>query len=156
MGDHVFNSCTNLKSAVVDAPLKVLPGGTFTDCIVLESVKLPEGLTKIEGAAFQRCHMLTSIEIPSTVTEICGNAFQDCGLKEVVLPEGLQYIDSHAFDGNEGLVLTLPSTITGIGNEAFNKVKCIRVPRQTLDNLGVREDGFKASFACGADVEVIE
>ena len=72
---------------------------------------------------------LTEVEIPSEVqiddtyyrvTAIANYAFEDCdNITSVVLPEGLEWIGSCAINGCSIESLTLPSTITYIGENAF-------------------------------------
>lgn len=45
--------------------------------------------------------------------------FKPIGITSVILPEGLEYIDAYAFKGNNLKIVTIPSTVTWIGNLAF-------------------------------------
>jgi len=89
----------------------------------IKKIVLPEGITEFGEYAF--CFMLLEdINIPSTLKKIGVSCFGYCfALKgdPLVLPEGLETIDGHAFRdcwrGLKGLVL--PSTLRSIGEFAF-------------------------------------
>ena len=55
IGDHAFNSCTNLALT-----------------------SLPEGVTSIGNSAFNACRNLNTITFKGTPTSIALNAFRDC------------------------------------------------------------------------------
>ena len=69
-----------------------------------------------------------------TVTGIGKYAFYSCeGLKSIVLPEGLKYIDYSAFSMCDELEsITLPQSLESIGNAAFfycEKLKRLEIPK---------------------------
>ena len=80
---------------------------------------LPESLEKIKVNAFVNNSSLKSVNIPAKVKKIEAQAFASCGLTELVIQEGVQTIDNYEFNSNSLQNLTLPSTITSIGNNAF-------------------------------------
>jgi len=68
----------------------------------------------------------TNIVVPSQidglpVTQIGNGAFRySYNLQNIILPEGLTYIDNYAFEGCSELVsITIPDTVDYIGNDAF-------------------------------------
>ena len=92
--------------------------GAFQSCN-LKALTLPESLEKIKVNAFVNNSSLKSVNIPAKVKKIEAQAFASCGLTELVIQEGVQTIDNYAFNSNSLQNLTLPSTITSIGNNAF-------------------------------------
>ena len=95
-------------------------------------------VTTIEALAFSGCSSLTNITLPEGVTTIGYSAFAYCtSLTNIELPEGLQTIENRAFY-NTGLVtLTIPSTVTAIGEYALNgKIIYCNIP----DPLAVTRD----------------
>ena len=86
----------------------------------LNALTLPESLEAIESSAFSGNQSLKSVNIPAKVKTIGAWAFYGCGLKDLVIQEGVQTIGNYAFFNNSLQNLTLPSTITSIGKEAFN------------------------------------
>ena len=71
--------------------------------------------------AFKDCVGLTSVTIPTSVTKIASQAFYNAGLTTLNLPNGLQYIGAHAFNGCNRLTsLTIPVSVVHIGDKAFD------------------------------------
>lgn len=119
----------------------------------LQIADLPEGCVKVENAAFQLAP-LHYINMPNSLVEVgdlgfsktnaeyvkCGtglkrlgrNALQSQDLAESIqLNEGLEYIDFRALYGEKKITeLTIPSTVTHIGDSAF-----IITPLTRLVNL---------------------
>ena len=59
----------------------------------------------------------------SQITELGASAFKQCAIAEIVLPEGLTYIDERAFDACTSLKkIYIPRTVTFIDEIAFNGV----------------------------------
>ena len=141
LGDYAFISCKLLKTIKIPSGVTTIPDDCFSKCSSLESVTIPEGVTDIGGAAFSGCNLkaltlpeslekikgrafednrsLKSVNIPAKVKTIEQQAFYNCGLTELVIPEGVQAIGYYAFFNNSLQNLTLPSTITSIGNSTF-------------------------------------
>ena len=91
--------------------------------------------------------------------EIDTVAFSGCeSLTELILPEGLTKIGDGAFFECKSLCITLPKSIEFIGDSAFAKAEVVRVPKEVLDRLGVREDGFIQAYCTPnkTTLEVIE
>ena len=141
LGDYAFISCKLLKTIKIPSGVTAIPRSCFFGCSSLESVTIPEGVMTIGSFAFKSCNLkaltlpeslekigdcafydnrsLKSVNIPAKVKTIGKQAFYDCGLTELVIPEGVQTIDNYAFFNNSLQNLTLPSTITSIGESAF-------------------------------------
>ena len=140
-GYDAFEGCKSLRAVKIPSGVTAIPSSCFRECSSLESVTIPEGVTTIEDGAFQSCNLkaltlpeslekikvnafvnnssLKSVNIPAKVKKIEAQAFASCGLTELVIQEGVQTIDNYAFNSNSLQNLTLPSTITSIGNNAF-------------------------------------
>ena len=168
LGDYAFSSCKLLKAVKIPSGVTAIPSSCFYSCSSLESVTIPEGVTDIGAYAFSDCNLnalalpeslekikfhafysnrsLKSVNIPAKVKTIEQQAFYNCGLTELVIPEGVQTIGSYAFFNNSLQNLTLPSTITSIGESAFRynyNLQSITCNAATPPTLG--DDAFYGS-----------
>ena len=77
-------------------------------------------VTSIGTSAFEGCSNLQSVVLPSSIKTINTDAFYGCvKLGSVNLPEGLTTIGLRAFYNCNLTEVTIPSTVTSIGNNAF-------------------------------------
>ena len=101
----------------------------------LKTIKLgkvdPNGNSKIEQQAFLNCTNLTSVDFGYGWKEIGVQAFFGCSaLKDIVLPEGVEYIRDGAFSGAAIEAIHLPNTLKVIEANAFRceNLKTITIP----------------------------
>ncbi len=97
-------------------------------CKNLKEIILPNTITEITGGMLIGCTSLTSIKIPNSVVEINEQAFEDdISLKSVELPSGLTTIGNRAFADctDSDLKITIPRSVTSIGENAFENVNCV-------------------------------
>ena len=147
--NRIKNQLTNLQEIDMSGlNLKSIPREQFNGREMITSVKLPATLETIEYEAFYNCKNMESFELPATLKTIGNYAFYNCRqFTELVVPEGVTSIGDYAFDGttessyaydengkpmydeygNHIYVyrgsnlkkVTLPSTLTYLGNAAF-------------------------------------
>ena len=169
-GSHAFSSCKSLKAIKIPSVVTTITDRCFSGCSSLESVTIPEGVTDIGGVAFFGCNLkaltlpesleaigssafygnqsLKSVNIPAKVKKIEAQAFSHCGLTNLVIQEGVQTIGGIAFYENPLQKLTLPSTVTSIGGNAFgnnNNLQSIICNAVTPPTLGENAFGYNAS-----------
>lgn len=155
----VFAGCTALTSIELPAGTTKLGTYMFSRCESLTSVNLSEltQITEIPFRAFEYC-ALSSVELPENIRYVAQDAFwanyictglDDYGneirtytIQDIMLNEGLIEIGSNAFDGAVITSLTLPNSLTTIGQEAFSG--CYQLAEITWpDNKGFTEiNGF--------------
>lgn len=107
-------------------------------------------VTELAPSIFERCFEVTSVELPRTITSVDENAFKELSYNleyvksyipifrekeliaapveavEFVIPLGYNKIRSNAFKFTESLTtLTLPRTLTSIGEKAFVGCKAL-------------------------------
>ncbi len=133
LGDHAFQSCTNMVRAEVPFTVQKIDNYCFYHASNVEKMTLHEGLKQINGYAFAYMDKLPRIFIPSTVDSIRGGAFiSDTNLFGIYVTEGntkytsvdgvlfsydkktlVSYPDAHSAD------YTVPDGTQVIGEEAF-------------------------------------
>lgn len=155
IGHQAFYSCSSLTS--VDIPLVTrIESNAFWECSSLTSVIMPS-VTSIGEAAFSHCSSLTSVSMPSVasigcqaflscsnltsvdmplVTSIEYMAFHSCSnLTSVAMPL-VKSIDLEAFYSCPITNLSLPATLTSIGNRCFTETSDITLAATSPAVLG--------------------
>ena len=112
IGDHAFDSCSDITS-----------------------IKIPNSVTSIGYMAFYNCSGLKKV-IVSDIAAWCTINFdweanplsyahhlyssENAEIKKLIIPEGITSISHRAFSGCSGLTsITIPSSVTSIGDYAF-------------------------------------
>lgn len=86
----------------------------------LKSIKLPKSATKIGNHALQDCQFLQAVELPASLTSIGKEAFMSCyAITEIEFPATLETIGDAAFAYCELTTVTLPASVTKIGDNCF-------------------------------------
>lgn len=110
-----------------------LPDYLFSGCNQLAGVSLPDTITKLGTGVFFNCAGLRRAELPSSITEIPSSTFCFRGssslassLTEVVLPSTITVIGNSAFEGNSMLEhITLPAGLTTLGTSVFRDCRAL-------------------------------
>ena len=93
----------------------------YKSCKSLKTIKIPSGITIIPDSCFYECSSLESVTIPEGVTAVGGDALRFCNFNALTLPESLEKIGSHAFDGNKSLKsVNIPAKVKTIEERAFS------------------------------------
>lgn len=120
LGESAFSECDALQEAVLGEGILEIKTNTFNYDAALTKVKLGSNVQVIGGYAFNDCNALSEINIPETLSYLETGAFDRCNsLKSIELPEGLEYIGEFCFSECDFSEITIPSTVTEVGNEAF-------------------------------------
>ncbi len=122
--DVFVSDYRTITDVVFDADILKIGYGAFSECEKLSGITLPKELQTIEYAAFSGCKALTDITIPGTVYSMGTQAFNGCDLlATVTFEEGMTTVPQSALEVWEGgghvRTVNLPSTLTGIGINAF-------------------------------------
>ena len=133
--DYVFCGWCGLTNVTLPDAVTSIGRYAFYNCNGLTSVTIPDSVTSIGSSAFSGCSGLTSVTIPDSVTSIGSSAFSGCsGLRSVYITDlvrwceivfvssdanPLHYADKLYINGIEVTALTIPNSVTSIGNYAF-------------------------------------
>ena len=109
----VFDSRDNCNGIIEKATNKLVVG--------CQETVIPDGITIIGEGAFHSRHQMTSMTIPESVKKIENGAFAFCySLEEVLLPANIESLGWWAFLATPIKSITLPATLTFIGDQAFD------------------------------------
>lgn len=152
IGDHAFKNCSSLKTinnvpagltdinewcfestALESVDLSktnvtIMKDGVFFNNKSLTSIQLPNKLENFWDNAFNGCTALNNIDMPSTVKGIYNSVFEGCtSLSNVTLNEGCTTLGHHVFKNCPLDAVTFPTTLTSIGEYAFEKTNLKKV-----------------------------
>ncbi len=89
-----FAENATITSVAIPVGVSTIGSGAFQSCGNLASATIPSGVTTISSYLFNGCAKLTSVDIPDSVSTINGRAFTGTGLRKIILPDGITYIES--------------------------------------------------------------
>ena len=123
IAENAFSSNRSLIEITIDNEYYYSSGGVLFNADLTTLIHYPSAKADADYV------------IPSSVTRISPFAFRDSQFTSVTLPQGLATIGDYAFFGNSGLVsITIPSSVTYMGNEVFNSSNASLI---TINNLAV-------------------
>ena len=133
---HLFvgsNSSTpaSLKNVTITNGT-MIGNGSFRDCKNIETITLNEGIASIGQDAFYGCSSLKSVNIPDRVATIGSYAFGGTAA-EIKWGDSptVTEIQENAFRGYKGARITIPASVTSIGDCAF--VYCLNLESIEVD-----------------------
>ena len=130
IGDYAFFWCSSLNSINLPNKLRTIGEYAFRSC-PFTSITIPKSVTKINDRAFNVCKELVSIVVEDSNTTYDSrnncNAIIETGANTLItgcatttIPDDIVSIADGAFYGcNSFGSITIPNTVTKIGNEAF-------------------------------------
>ncbi len=145
IGDRAFEGCTSIDHLEFPEGVTKLAKKAFSGCSSLAgNIRIPVSIKSISDEVFMNCTSITSVEFtPKNEYEIKSGLFSGCtglenasglinaksigdraflgcsGLKEIKLGKSLKSIGDWAFKGCLSLELTVPSSVSSIGTDAF-------------------------------------
>ena len=161
-GYSPFYGKSSLKELTIGNTVTSIGERAFNGCSGLSgSLTIPTSVTSIGQYVFDGCSGLTSVEFSNSVTSIGGSAFNGCsGLKEVHISDidawckidfgsttsnPLFYAHSLFLNGNEVKEITIPNSVTSIGNYAFYGCDNIyQILSEAVTPPEISDDSFSA------------
>ena len=139
IGQSAMSYCPNLTEIVVPDSVKRIEQYAFSGCHKLESVSIPSGVAAIGTGAFSRCDRLAvGISPDNPAFEVIDGLLVHKSNREItgvigdikgeyMIPEGIRAVGDGVFSGYDGITaITVPDSVTGIGENAFDRNTVIR------------------------------
>ncbi|MBR6329883.1 MAG: leucine-rich repeat domain-containing protein, partial [Lachnospiraceae bacterium] len=151
-----FETCYNLTAVTGGEGLSEIKNNAFNLCSSLSSFNFGDNIKTIGASAFYEC-ALNFIYVPGTVENLGENCFANNYADTVIIGDGVTRIPANAFAGCNGFgILYLPSSVTYVGNGAFNTLNSSNVKNKkqpqyevvTFDDVffGGSEAEFQKAF----------
>lgn len=165
IGSWAFSCCTNLKAPTLPSTLKGIGGSAFNNTSV--TYEIYDGVRYLGTSSNKHYACIEWLESRQEYTLhkdtklIAGDAFSySYNIKKIVMPEGLKYINTYAFDWDHQLSdVNIPSTVVQLGGYAFygTGIKSLTVPGSvvSIDNSCFEHCGELESAVIGNGVETI-
>jgi hypothetical protein len=131
IGDYAFDSC-GLTNVAIPSSVISIGTGAFLQCAALSAITVAASnsyYSSIAGVLFDKnqttliCYpggLFGGYTIPTGVNSVGSEAFANSGLTSLTIPNSITSIGDWAFQDCQNLsAITIPSSVTFIGNYAF-------------------------------------
>ena len=154
IGEYAFSECPNIVAISFPQTLKNIGDYAFYKSKTPNCIVLPQKMTTIGDCAFSEAASLSEISIPDSVQKIgtktfddgvavkiyyrsgviCENLFNGQIVKSIYVDNDIYRIGDGAFSNCDNLVdLSLPDTISIVGNDCFSSSSNIVLTIRTVD-----------------------
>ncbi len=118
---YLFTGVRFEDEVVLSSRLKKIGDSAFENCSWLGSITIPASCEYLGAAAFSGTRTdEVIIEENSRLTEIADEVFSGCQFEEIFIPSTVTRIGDSAFEGCDCLTkITIPAGVTYIGSSAF-------------------------------------
>ena len=139
IGEKAFLLANLPSEVILPKSVKHISASAFRGWVnPIENFVLPYGISTIEPYTFFTRELPNGIVIPNSVRRIDYCAFESCQLKNIVIPEGVEYLGERCYYDNHATQVSLPSTLRYIDERAFenNNFETVIIP-DGLKRIGV-------------------
>lgn len=163
IGNGAFADCLDLNTLYFNAEnCEIIPNDVntriFNYCNSLSLVEFGESVTKIPVGLLYYCQNLQKVTIPNSVNEIGAHAFNGTKLSEIVIPNSVTKIGDRAFQHCYNLAsVTIGTSVQEIGEFAFgtcNNIKTVISLNSTPPNI--KENTFSIYTYNNANLNIPE
>ncbi len=148
IGIAAFEGCTSLTSIQLPDAIEEIAYSAFNGCTSLSDIKLPYSLKALGDSVFWNCPNLKKVELPPHLSSIGGDSFPK-ETEIIISPENQNLKKENDmilsatgkdlfFCSSNEENITIPSSVTTIGNRVFAKnqhIKNITIPH-SVKSLG--------------------
>ena len=122
LSNSIFERCSSLLSIDLSS-MTTIPDYCFNQASSLTSIITTLLLTSIGQQSFYGCTNLSTLPNLTNVTSIGSNAFAGCTslIGNLILPEGLITMGNGSFQWCKFDTITIPSTVTIVGENTFEQ-----------------------------------
>ena len=134
MGQNAFNNFSVLTDVTINGNVRTISRNAFNNDTLLSNVMLSPNIEKIDEYAFYRCSSLKNIILPNNLKTIGSYSFNGSKLVSVTIPDSVTYIGEVAFLNVPFTSLDLGNGVITISNGAFkgsSKLDTITIPDST-------------------------
>lgn len=122
--DYAFAACQNLMNIVFTEDANPTFGkGVFKQNDIITSIVFPESVTTLGVEMFDGCSNLSNVVLSNKLKVIPESCFWYCNsLNNIVIPNSVTTIQKFGFNNCGNLNISIPKSVTSIGQNAFYKV----------------------------------
>lgn len=121
IGDDCFFGRDKLTEITLPDTVTEIGAQAFAMCKALREVILPDSVTELGTYAFRDCKSLRRVRLSPNLKRLRSGTFAFCNLTgaELIIPEGLETVEAHAFYSSGGFTLHLPESVREIQRGAL-------------------------------------